>query len=711
MNASHTSGGIQPRAFQDLSPDQARDIDQLCDYFEHQLYTGGQPKIEPLLAGFFEPTRTILLRELLWLELEAHRVQDSKPSESLYCRRFSEHEPLVREIFAAIFPSDTVSVPPARPVLEPDSEWPTIPDYRMLRKLNSGGMGSVYEAIHTRLGSRVAVKVLRDKLMGSVEAEVLFEREMKVIGALNHPNIVAARDARTFAGRHYLIMEFVEGLDLGEVLNRFKTLTVDDACEIARSAARALQHAHEHRLVHRDIKPKNILLGRSTDGLACVKVADFGLASLAAFVASRDQRKSRARVAGTFAFMAPEQYWERSADIRSDIYGLGCTLYCLLLGQPPFPNARYRQPAEIMEAHRSLPVPNVRRMRPDVPPELEQLLLKMLAKSPADRFSSPSEVAEALVPFAEDHALTALLERAIEIDVMGTVAKQRRMSPDSSNAAQPPPETSNNSCREQNDTLSWEEGPQRPAEPLVDRPPTPPPIRSAEPSCDLPKPTKVPEADCQGIRDRRPSKRTVAVTVAMALVLLVFGVWLGFDRLWMSGQMDLLPLIDPATDAIHGVWHDEGDSLLSPDTPQALLRIPYPLPEQYRLEIQAERLSGGRLVIGLVWQDRRIPVVLDAMRVVRHQSDDGSQPGSTAAEIPPEFDYRGPPDGYVCVVRKEGIVIASEDQIEFTWWADEPLDVSRAHWMTDRWTEPYLMLGTHVSRYRFRRIQMTPLNR
>jgi serine/threonine protein kinase len=707
MTANNRTGDTQPLAFEDLSPDQARDIDQLCDYFEHQLYTDGQPKIEPLLGGFHEPTRGILLRELLWLELEAHRVQDARPSEELYCRRFAEHERLVREVFAAIFPNETASFLPALPVPATDDDWPTIPDYRILRKLSSGGMGSVYEAIHTRLGSRVAVKVLREKLLGSVEAEVLFEREMKVIGALNHPNIVAARDARTFAGRHYLIMEYVEGLDLGEVLKRLRTLTVGDACEVARSAAWALQHAHEHRLVHRDIKPKNILLGRASDGTACVKVADFGLASLVAFVAVRDQQNSPGRVAGTYAFMAPEQYWERSADIRSDIYGLGCTLYCLLVGQSPFPNSRYPQPVELMEAHRSLPVPNLRHLRPDVSPRLEEILLSMLAKSPDDRFQSPRKVAEALVPFAEDHDLTVLLERASEYDSAENFTTERRVSPGQSDAGQPQRETSHNSFRDQNDTLSWEEAPRRPAEPLGPCPPSLPPIGSTGPSRDLPEETSFPEADCQRRRYHKPNKQVVAV--AVALVILVFTVWLGFHGFRRPPELDLLPRIDPATDAIHGLWHKEEDSVLSPETAQALLQIPSPLPEQYRLEIQAERLSGGRLVIGLIWRGRRIPVILDAMRIMPHGPGTDPAAAGSATEIPPEFDYHGPPESYVCVVRREGIVVALENQVEFTWWPEETLDASRAQWMIDNWKEPTLMLGTHVSRYRFWKIQLTPL--
>jgi serine/threonine protein kinase len=713
MKSQSTATSDPLHSFEDLSPQQARDIDELCDYFEHQLYTGGQPRIESLLGGFQEPQRTILLRELLWLELETYHAQGANLSKSEYCRRFAGHETLVREIFAAILPAETVSVIPEPHGPGADRNWPEIPHYRILRELSHGGMGTVYEAIHTRLGSRVAIKVLREKLAGSVEAEAWFEREMKVIGTLSHPNIVAARDAGTFNGQHYLVMEYVEGLDLGDVVSRLRTLAVGDACEIARAAAMGLEHAHEHRLVHRDIKPKNILLGRLTDGQAQVKVTDFGLASLLGYAALRDPQVPYARIAGTFAFMAPEQYWERSADIRSDIYGLGCTLYCLLMGQPPFPPSRYVQRADLMEAHRSQPVPDIRRLRPDVSEPLRAILLKMLAKSPADRFQCPRDVAEALFPMAEDHDLTGLLERATESVALHGLGMAGLMS-DLPQAAGPAPlashrETSRVSGQERDDTLSWDGAPEAPPKAPNTGPPPLSPNSLAEPASERAEPAGGTERT--GNRLLAGMSKRWQVLAAVTLGLLVVIVWLGIIRLLPPAEVDLLARIDPVRDALRGQWHRDGTSLVSPDAAEALLQIPYPLPEEYRLEVQAERLTGGRLVIGLIWQGRKVPVVLDAMRVVPSQPQDHPPTAISEPEIPASFDYRGPADTHVCIVRREGIVVARDGQVQFTCWPDRSLDGPSATWMTQQWTDPQLMLGTHVSQYRFPRIVLRPLVR
>ena len=236
---------------------------------------------------------------------------------------------------------------------------------------------------------------------------------MKVIGSLSHPNIVLARDAGRSDGQRYLVMEYIEGLDLLGILQRTGPLPLGDVCEIARRVALALDCAHQRKLVHRDIKPKNILLGRVSPNSeeVEVKVADFGLAVLRGYTSREDvSSPQRKRVAGTLAYMAPEQFWDQCSDIRSDIYSLGCTCYCLLLGKPPFSRPQYQTPEEIITAHRDVPVSSVQKLRPDVSDALDCAILKMLAKRPEDRFQTPKEVAELLIQFSAGHNLQSLLK-------------------------------------------------------------------------------------------------------------------------------------------------------------------------------------------------------------------------------------------------------------------------------------------------------------
>ncbi len=263
--------------------------------------------------------------------------------------------------------------------------------YRVMRLLGEGGMGSVYEAEQIVMQRRVALKVIRRACTASPAALERFRREVRAAALLSHPNIVTAYDAETAGELHFLVMEYVEGISLAWLVKERGPLPIEEACEYVRQAALGLQHAHERGLVHRDIKPDNLI--RCSDGT--VKILDFGLAALTA--ESGGGLTEANVVMGTPEYMAPEQAEDsHKADIRADLYSLGCTLYYLLTGKPPYP-----APTPLLKvlAHRDRPVPSLRRARPDVPPELAAVVERLLAKKPEDRYQTPRDVAAALQPF------------------------------------------------------------------------------------------------------------------------------------------------------------------------------------------------------------------------------------------------------------------------------------------------------------------------
>jgi hypothetical protein len=265
-------------------------------------------------------------------------------------------------------------------------------------------MGTVFKARHAELGKVVALKVLPAGAMDEVRV-ARFRNEIRAIGRLDHPNIVAAHDAGEVGGVHFLVMDFVEGLDLARVLERHGRLSVPDACEAVRQAALGLQHAFERGLVHRDVKPSNLMLAPG----GRVQVLDLGLARSFAEAAA-DTLTAQGMLLGTADYLAPEQ-WEHAhaADTRADIYSLGCTLYHLLAERPPFAGERYHSVLQKMRAHLETPPAPIAQVRPEVPAGLAVVLDRMLAKDPAGRYHSPAEVAEALRPFTSGSDLAGLL--------------------------------------------------------------------------------------------------------------------------------------------------------------------------------------------------------------------------------------------------------------------------------------------------------------
>jgi formylglycine-generating enzyme required for sulfatase activity/dipeptidyl aminopeptidase/acylaminoacyl peptidase len=281
------------------------------------------------------------------------------------------------------------------PACEVPPELARAKKFEIQAKLGEGGMGTVYKARHTFLGQLVAIKVLHAGKVGSPDARARFLREMQAVGQLSHPNIVRALDAEEIGDLLVLVMEYVPGITLGRLVAQRGPLPVDLACHCIVGAALGLQHAHERGLVHRDIKPANLIVtGRERE----VKVLDFGLARGSLGQMGPTNQTQMNTVLGTPAYMAPEQAVNaRGADIRCDVYSLGCSLYFLLAGRPPFQKGTLM---DFLLAHAQEAAVPLTDLRADVPAGLWAVIARMLAKKPEERFQTPAEVVQALQPFA-----------------------------------------------------------------------------------------------------------------------------------------------------------------------------------------------------------------------------------------------------------------------------------------------------------------------
>lgn len=290
-------------------------------------------------------------------------------------------------------------------------------DYELLEKLGSGGMGTVYRAVHSRLQRVVALKILPSRRLRNRAAVERFEREMQAIGRLDHPTIVRATDAGEYDGTHFLAMDYVDGVDLSRVVRLNGPLRTADACEIIRQAAHGLQYAHEQGLIHRDVKPSNMMLecrraGHDSTGAAQqanVKLLDLGLALFGSASESVDELTTVGQLMGTLDYMAPEQA-DNSHEVsaKADVYSLGATLFKLLSGTAPYETHETRTILQKMKALATVDAPSVRERCPDLDESLAQVVDRMLVRDQSERISSAAEVAAALEPFCEGHDLQAL---------------------------------------------------------------------------------------------------------------------------------------------------------------------------------------------------------------------------------------------------------------------------------------------------------------
>lgn len=397
--------------------------------------------------GKLDDARTLEVEDHVATCVTCAQVLAQLPPDSLirqlqhYHRAQSENAP------SLVPPDDAVTLPPAaEQATIPHGKAPTClcdaaekkrerlppelithPRYQILERLGEGGMGSVYKAQHRLMNRPVALKIINSQLVNHPGAIERFHREVQAAARLAHPNIVAAHDAEQAGNVHFLVMEFVDGVNLHQVIQQRGPLPVAEACEYIRQAALGLQHAHERGMVHRDVKPHNLMLaevcpadggpksgepGHSQSSIrtpqsAVIKILDFGLANLASEAVGegryQDDAPSRAiprqltlsgAMMGTPDYIAPEQAVDAHAvDIRADIYSLGCTFYYLLTGQAPFQEGTV---VDKIAAHAEREPAPLSTFRTDVPADVESILNRMMAKNPDARFQTPAEVAEAL---------------------------------------------------------------------------------------------------------------------------------------------------------------------------------------------------------------------------------------------------------------------------------------------------------------------------
>jgi formylglycine-generating enzyme required for sulfatase activity len=270
------------------------------------------------------------------------------------------------------------------------------PDYEILGELGRGGMGVVYLAWNKLMGRKEVLKVVSRELIDRRGVLERFLREIRNAAQLHHPNIVTAYSAIRAGESIVFAMEYVDGYDLAQLVKGQGPLPVAPACNFVYQAAQGLEYAHQKGMVHRDIKPSNLILAREGTK-PIVKVLDFGLAKATREGPVEGGLTHEGQMLGTPDYIAPEQSLDAAkADIRADIYGLGCTLYYLLSGGPPFGGASLY---EVLQAHHSIEAKALNFVRPEVPWELAAVVAKMMAKEPGRRYETPAQVAQALKPF------------------------------------------------------------------------------------------------------------------------------------------------------------------------------------------------------------------------------------------------------------------------------------------------------------------------
>jgi serine/threonine protein kinase len=295
-------------------------------------------------------------------------------------------------------PTDAARAPKlaAGPIANLPPELASNPQYEVLRELGRGGMGVVYLARNVLMDRLEVLKVVNKALLDRPGAVERFLREIRSAARLNHANVVAAYSAVQSGELLAFAMEYVEGEDLAQLVRTQGPLPVAHACDYVQQAALGLQHAFEKKMVHRDIKPQNLILARQGTRHV-VKVLDFGLAKVTRARNEGTGLTDDGTMLGTPDYVAPEQTLDAAnADIRADVYSLGCTLYYLLTGAPPFTG---RSLYEVLQAHQSMEARPLSLVRPEVPEELAAVVRKMMAKDPARRYQTPMALVQALAPF------------------------------------------------------------------------------------------------------------------------------------------------------------------------------------------------------------------------------------------------------------------------------------------------------------------------
>jgi serine/threonine protein kinase len=369
-------------------------VDEICDRFEAAWNSGQKPCIEDFLADANQTVQSILLQELIALEVEFRFKENDPPLTRDYVKRFPGNEGLIEAVFEEILGTKPLPTPHVIPPSDESTpkglqttnvEIP-LPErfgrYKVIRLLGHGTFGNVYLADDAVMGRHVAIKVPTGRFQGSSQAQAEFIREARSVAKLHHEGIVRAYDFGEEYGSCFIVYEYVNGTTL-EKRQQQSQLSTKDAVKIIALVAEALHHAHLEGFVHRDIKPANILL----DQHGKPRVADFGLA-----VQEEDLPQQKGALAGTLPYMSPEQIRRETHHIdgRSDIYSLGVVLYELLSGRKPFAGKSHDELKDQILNREAKPL---RQIKDSVPPELERICLKALSKRIQDRFSTAKDMA------------------------------------------------------------------------------------------------------------------------------------------------------------------------------------------------------------------------------------------------------------------------------------------------------------------------------
>jgi serine/threonine protein kinase/formylglycine-generating enzyme required for sulfatase activity len=559
--------------------------------------------------------------------------------------------------------------------------------YVLGESIGAGGMGRVYQAVHQRMRRTVAVKVLSPRWLECDEAQGRFRREVESAARLSHPHVVTAFDAGEADGHLYLVMEYVPGRNLAEVVRQSGPLPLRAALEYVLQAARGLEHAHQMGIVHRDIKPGNLL----RDDAGTVKVLDMGIArapwtdppgGTSDFTAAQ-------ALLGTVAFMAPEQAANpRRVDHRADVYSLGCTLFYLLTGR----NAYEGETAmEVVLAHREQPIPSVRDHRPDCPEVVDALFQRMVAKRPEDRVATMREV-------------IGELERQLD----GQSAEEKPMrSAMLRTAARPSPLRAVPHSRTRGQRLraaaTWAVAAALLVALVLTAGKLPWPQGALNGPTTIDDDGSGKTVDVVPIADKTGASRAAAKNVARSGI--------ANDEAAFR-HVDFLDGMNARRDGLADGWAWDGDALTSSTTKGfADLALPGKPPEEYLVTVTAERKGGAdALRLGLTAGDRSFVVVFDLGGTVTSLGMlESFGPGEHSATVRNTVFWKDKPLTVKCNVRTRDKrtqidVYAGEERLVA--WAGETHSLSAP---PDVPKDAAVFIGSRGSSFRITRLELTPL--